>query len=311
MYLADLSAPVRYIQRWPGRRGANENKVPTVLVYEGSRLSSWGFSCEDASEQNTPGKTTKEWFKTLMSPEHLQQVQREDPENAPRSREEVKRWFGDFMTRLYEQIESQLRPLLPTSTWEDARVEFIFSVPTTWKPYPTIEDFKAIIERSGYGRERNHSVVIGLTEAEAAAVYTSKDMATKFRHGDVLLVCDAGGGTTDLSLLKVVATHGDALALTQLDVVQGADVGSAAIDAEFEKFVTSILEHANHFQRLPRPAAEYAWEMAKSRQFQNLKCEFGAPGAKFPTFSIEIPKLGLDYVNRSLGIGDGKLRFKE
>ncbi|MCJ1354012.1 MAG: hypothetical protein MMC33_003999 [Icmadophila ericetorum] len=311
MYLADLSAPVRYIQKWPGRRGANENKVPTVLVYEGSRLSSWGFSCEDATEQNSPGKTTREWFKTQLSPEYLQQIQMDEPETAPKSREEVKRWFKDFMSKLYGQVESQLKPLLPTSSWEDAKIEFIFSVPTTWKPYPTIEDFKIIIKQAGFGRERDHSVVIGLTEAEAAAVYTSKDQATKFQPGDVLLVCDAGGGTTDLSLLKVVGTHGEALTLTQLDVVHGADVGSAAIDADFQTFVTGILERANRTRRLPRPADEIAWEMARSRQFQNLKCEFGAPETNFPTFSIEIPKLGYDYVDRNLGISEGKLRFKK
>jgi hypothetical protein len=99
------------------------------------------------------------------------------------------------------------------SWWEDARVEFIFSVPTTWKVNPTVERFRKIISMAGFGRHPTHTAVIGLTEAEAAAVHTAKDTPAIFRVSDrrardkfitdttrqeneILLVCDVGGGTT-------------------------------------------------------------------------------------------------------------------
>jgi hypothetical protein len=64
--------------------------------------------------------------------------------------------------------------------WEDANVEFIFSVPTAWKPQ-TVERFRSTFERAGFGRHQNHRADIGLTEAEAAAVHTARAFPTLFK----------------------------------------------------------------------------------------------------------------------------------
>jgi hypothetical protein len=58
--------------------------------------------------------------------------------------------------------------------WENANIEFVFSVPTTWKPVPTVERFRSVVKRAGFGAYPNHKVDIGLTEAEAAAVHTAR-----------------------------------------------------------------------------------------------------------------------------------------
>lgn len=52
---------------------------------------------------------------------------------------------------------------------------FIFSLPTTWNSHEMIErKFKNAILRAGFGSVgSNHTVELGLTEAEAAAVYTA------------------------------------------------------------------------------------------------------------------------------------------
>ena len=59
---------VRWIQKWPGRAQANENKVPTVLLYanDHSRLLAWGFHAETSTGQNR--ESFREWFKTLLDP---------------------------------------------------------------------------------------------------------------------------------------------------------------------------------------------------------------------------------------------------
>lgn len=101
----------------------------------------------------------------------------------------------DYFKYLYHYVQFKLQPEL-AARWEDARIELIFSVPTTWRPYPTVERFRKTIERAGFGQCPNHTAVIGLTEAEAAAVYTSQESPAIFRENDVLMVCDVGGGTT-------------------------------------------------------------------------------------------------------------------
>lgn len=170
------------IQIWPGRAQANENKVPTVLVYSKNtnEPSSWGFLSETATEQYSDDKEYVDWFKTFLDPNRLAEKQRDDPEDAPRSMAEVERWYEDYLRKLYQHIEFKLSPELSRMSWHNARVGFIFSVPTTWKPL-TVEKFRTIAEKAGFGQAWNHTMSIGLTEAEAAAVHTSIEASAIFR----------------------------------------------------------------------------------------------------------------------------------
>jgi hypothetical protein len=52
-----------------------------------------------------------------------------------------------------------------------------------------------------------------------------------------------------------------------------------------------------------------AWEMMKSKEYQNAKCDYGAP---YDTdfFSVAIPKLNKRYSNPHMGIINGEMRFR-
>ncbi|KAF2279926.1 uncharacterized protein EI97DRAFT_477419 [Westerdykella ornata] len=292
------SETVRWVQKWPGRFQANENKVPTVIVYpnHASEPSSWGFLSETVAESTAEDKDYKEWFKTCLDPAKLAQKQREDPDSAPKSLEEVEKWYEDYLKKMYEYLAFKLGSEISGADWTTARIEFIFSVPTTWPTYPTVENFKRIVRRSGFGSHPQHSVTIGLTEAEAAAVHVSTEAPGIFREGDILLVCDAGGGTTDLSVLRVNNTINQSISLQQLDVVFGETIGSAAIDYAFEKLVQHRLALSHNQLPLPILPEDAAWEMMKSRDFQAVKCEYGSPDGT-PIFSIGIPRVPHTYNN--------------
>lgn len=300
------------MQKWPGRFQANENKVPTVVVYpnNSSEPSSWGFLSETVTETTADDKDYKEWFKTCLDPQKLAQKQAEDPEGAPASLAEVEKWYEDYLRRMYEYLAFKLGSEISGADWEHAKIEFIFSVPTTWPVIPTVENFKSIVGRAGFGQHLNHSVTIGLTEAEAAAVHVSTEAPGIFREGDILLVCDAGGGTTDLSVLRVANTVNQAITLQQLDVVFGETIGSAAIDYEFEKLVTHRLSLSHSTLPLPMDPSDAAWEMMKSRDFQAVKCEYGAPDDT-PLFSIGIPRALHTYNNPDpeVRIKNGEMTF--
>jgi hypothetical protein len=92
----------------------------------------------------------------------------------------IKSRYTDYFRFLYQYIESKLQMEL-ACRWDDARIEFIFSVPTTWKPHPTVERFRSVTARAGFGKSPNHKCIIGLTEAEAAAVYTAHESPAIFR----------------------------------------------------------------------------------------------------------------------------------
>lgn len=306
------SETVRWVQKWPGRFQANENKVPTVVVYRTGETepSSWGFLSETTAETTSSDKDYKEWFKTCLDPSKLQLKQLEDPEGAPESIEEVEKWYTDYLGKMYEYLAFKLGSEISGADWANARIEFIFSVPTTWAPVPTVENFKRIVRAAGFGQHEGHGVVIGLTEAEAAAVHVSTEAPGIFREGDILLVCDAGGGTTDLSVLRVTNTVNQAINLQQLDVVFGETIGSAAIDYEFEKLVEARLAIAHGIAPLPILPEDAAWEMMKSRDFQAVKCEYGSPDDT-PLFSIGIPRVSQTYNNAdpAVRIKNGEMTF--
>jgi len=109
-----------------------------------------------------------------------------------------------------------------------------------------VERFRAIIQRAGFGSSLTHTVVIGLTEAEAAAVHTARNTPAIFQENQILLVCDVGGGTTDLSAFRVKdVQYMGSLKLEQIDVVFGATIGSVQLDSLFEASLLHKLQSAN------------------------------------------------------------------
>ncbi|KAH6642853.1 hypothetical protein C7974DRAFT_351810 [Boeremia exigua] len=309
------SDTVRHIQRWPGRTQANENKVPTLLVYphNSDTPSSWGFLAETAQEVSGSGHESREWFKIMLDEDLLEQMRKKssDPSKVPRIHE-VEKWYTDYFQYLYRTIEARLKGEL-ASTWENAKIEYIFSVPTTWRPLPTVERFRKIIAAAGFGSCPNHTATVGLTEAEAAAVHTARNMPGIFKENEVLFVCDVGGGTTDLSVFRVKNTIGGSLNLEQLDVVFGAAIGAAQLDTLFENAALERLELAD--RTIPTGLSDLhsaAWEMRISKEYQNAKCDYGSEEslADTDTFAVRVPKLDPSYTNEQFEISNGDMYFQ-
>jgi hypothetical protein len=294
---------------------ANENKVPTILSYSRStkQLSKWGFEAESPLERQNPDREPVDWFKVLLDESYYNKIKALESGNGsiPDTMDEVESYFFDYLNALYKHIESRLASELPVGkSWKDTRIEFVFSVPTTWQPHPTVEKFRSIASRSGYGHEENHSLAIGLTEAEAAAVHTSVEAPGLFTTGDVLLVCDIGGGTTDLSILKVKSkSDAGSLQLSQMDVVQGRTIGSAKIDEAFEKLAMQRLTVANASRPIQGAVlGDVAWRMMKSREFQNAKCDFGSPDDT-PIFVVPTPGIDGSYESEVAQLFHGGMQF--
>ncbi|KAK5165270.1 uncharacterized protein LTR77_009368 [Saxophila tyrrhenica] len=303
---------IRWIQRWPGRSQANENKVPTILLYPKGHdePSAWGFKAESQSQHVQDHSVVREWFKTLLDDDYLSRESARFPDDHY-THGNVQQWFLDYFCFLYDHVKIKLVGEVPGMAWDLANIEFLFSVPTTWSP-ATVEQFKVILRQAGFGGANvRHSITISLTEPEASAVYTSTAAPGIFNENDILVVCDAGGGTTDLSALKVTDSAASALSLKQLrevDVVTGDTVGSAAIDYEFEVLARDRLKDAKGLMELNIDADNAAWVMSKSSDFQNTKCEHGAPDEP-PTFSVPVPGLPLDFSDPSLRIENREMMF--
>ena len=86
--------------------------------------------------------------------------------------------------------KSSLRSQVGRTTWRKARIEFSFSVPTTWTSVGVTKDFEKLAREAGFGAAGPaHSVSVGLTEAEAAAVYTFKAQSASYTVGRSAINC--------------------------------------------------------------------------------------------------------------------------
>jgi hypothetical protein len=291
---------------------ANENKCPSIIVYsrQNGDMTSWGFASENRLEQNNPDREYIDWFKVYLDESLLQNLRQRDPHNMPSSIELVEKWFTDYLAQLYQHIEYMLSQELPRETgWSTALVEFIFSVPTTWSTH-TVERFRSCLAKAGYSKYHNHSIAVGLTEAEAAAVLSSVEATGLFREGENVLVCDVGGGTTDLSVLTVESIDHGPRTLKQLDVVIGRNIGSVKIDEAFENLVRKRLQAADQAMAIGIDVDDAAWLMMKSREYQNAKCEHGSRD-ETPFFYVPIPNIPQGYINEPFGVNQGALRVSQ
>ncbi|KAH6665977.1 hypothetical protein B0J14DRAFT_660111 [Halenospora varia] len=216
----DLTQPDQEINpaaliKWPGTEGkkapTTTDKVPTRIAYMAGdvRIPGWGYACPERREL-VDGMKVQSLFKFLMNQENLDQVNQDRPPIQQQSMANIHMWYTDFLTKLYEHIIQYLaNPPFATRPWNivrgTTRVEFLFSLPTSWEGNDTlIAVFETIIKNAGFGAMINCSAKVGLIEGVASAVYTVRTLKHDFKVGDIFLVCDAGGATSDLCALRVL-----------------------------------------------------------------------------------------------------------
>ncbi|EEQ87740.1 uncharacterized protein BDCG_02860 [Blastomyces dermatitidis ER-3] len=253
-YAPEWPAP-KTLQHWPGKMIHElANKVPTQLEYDKSNvLKSWGFQCSNEGSE----ADIKEYFKLFLSPDY------KDPQPGSPTRKDALKWFRDYTRCVNEHIISHFAGTIPD--FPSLRVEFVYSIPTTWRD-PRV---RAELQQYIYLDSKNHKATIGLTEAEAAAVYACKQ---HYQKGDVILVCDAGGGTTDVNVLKILSSKGEPSKLEPLSHVEGQPIGSVFIDFSAHQLIFQRLENVR--DHLPASPKDIAWEMM-SGGFERFKCSFG------------------------------------
>ena len=172
------------IQTWPGSDTTGKkvtNKVPTQLAYKAADLrpQSWGFACPSPRELGP--MVVSKLFKFLLDKRSLEEMNRGKAENEQQSIENVAKWFTDFLSKLRGHIVAQLEGPDWRVNWCLTKVEYIFSLPTSWDQNDElVEHFREILEDAGFRSEDNISVTIGLTEGVASAVYTAKSVSHNF-----------------------------------------------------------------------------------------------------------------------------------
>ncbi|KAF8244163.1 hypothetical protein K440DRAFT_663685 [Wilcoxina mikolae CBS 423.85] len=321
------------ISSWPNRDEV-VFKVPTQVAYmtDHKGPTAWGFMRPITRRRETY-RTVEKYFKLSLDSSLLSETEPDDEDIDFMA--DVKKWFTDFLGSLRVWINQTLEREYEVSlASESTKVEYVFSVPTTWTP-EVVADYQKIINNAGYSEAANHTAKIGLTEAEAAAVYTSIDHAkstsgeTKFECSYVMCHLESNVGVCwqDVSIFKVESLKDDIPQLKQLHCVEGqlpgwsqialltmfasiGDIaGSVKIDEAFNELVRSRLKLIENLS--PEELARIADTMTDEvGYFQSVKHNVGKDELTLlSVISIEVPELGQSYSHAQAQIIDGKMMF--
>ncbi|KAJ0118011.1 hypothetical protein J7T55_014464 [Diaporthe amygdali] len=289
-----LQSPIQVIYNWPGCSTRNEQKVHTCLVYgKDERPTSWGFVCEDDDDFEM---RRREFFKIFLDKMNLLEAQIKGLQGAPESVAQAQKFVTDYLGGVYVHVKSTIEHqtgIGPFTGWKDLAVEFLFSVPTTWRSFEIINTFKEAIRNAGFGTEGpRHFSTVDLTESEAAAVATIKSTAISFEKDDIFLSVDAGGGTTDFALMQVVETREPFPTLKQLTQVDGVGIGSTLIDRAFLDLVEDrVFPFSELVEQLPPDCIE---KLVRSDKFRTAKHKFGERVYNAAVYKLPMEGVGED-----------------
>jgi len=149
-------------------------QVPTTLCYTDGKPSSLGFVAEKECFTD-PRIVYRECFKPYLDPLEYSQARGENSSVVPKSHEEVRSCFRDFLQMLCSYIEEHLEDKISHTPWRNAKVEYVFSVPAKWAACDVARDFEKLVHEAGFGSAGSrHCVSVGRIDAEAVAVQTFK-----------------------------------------------------------------------------------------------------------------------------------------
>ncbi|KAJ7777521.1 actin-like ATPase domain-containing protein [Mycena maculata] len=252
------SGKVQQILNWPGS-SETFRKIPTCLLYdEEGRVLAWGLEAKNSSA--IPGTSRYEWFKLFLDPRALRDESALDPRlPALPPGKTATDLITEFLSCLWEYAREQItRDIGAIADLNSADVWV--TVPAAWdaRGCALMRDaaIAAGLVQSSYAGDtawRDRLKII--TEPEAAAVHCAHltDLY-KLLPSQNFIVCDAGGGTVDLAVYKIIGDPAH-LEIAEIAARSGANCGSLFLDLRFRALVQALLDH--HPAHLDAPSLAY------------------------------------------------------
>ncbi|KAK5223509.1 hypothetical protein LTR72_004895 [Exophiala xenobiotica] len=175
----------------PGLESEKQPKVPTVLSYDPKDLEKYTWGAQPHQHQKI------EAIKLLLDPDQSRPIY----VPATNTRAEIVKLgkppmevAADYIRSMFKHAWERIATKVPESYLEnDVKPKFVLTVPAVWS-----DKAKAATERAA--KLGGMFPVTLIKEPEAAAMYTLHVLQDRgLEQGDALVICDAGGGTVDLS----------------------------------------------------------------------------------------------------------------
>ncbi|KZT37177.1 hypothetical protein SISSUDRAFT_1071277 [Sistotremastrum suecicum HHB10207 ss-3] len=243
---------VQQILNWPGSQ-ENFRKIPTCLLYDDQgRVLAWGLEAKNLGP--IPGTIRCEWFKLYLEPNSLRDGS-VDPRLPPLPVNTILKYKSDliidFLSHLWEYAKEQIsREIGAVADLDSADVWL--TVPAAWDAAgcSMMRDaaINAGLVQSSQAYDRNWRDRLRIiTEPEAAAVHCAHLTGLhQLKPSQNFMICDAGGGTVDLAVYKVLGQLQN-LEIAEICARSGANCGSIFLDMRFRELVGTLLaDHPAH-----------------------------------------------------------------
>ncbi|BGP19763.1 hypothetical protein JCM10213_003609 [Rhodosporidiobolus nylandii] len=251
-----FAGQIRQILSWPGSY-ETYRKVPTCILYEQhdpsqeAKVVAWGIEAKNATIRT--GLIKCEWFKLLLSPESLRSGV-PDPWLPPLPvGKNVVDVIADFLRCVWRYARRMITEEIGSVVDLNA-ADVLLTVPAAWDAAACSlmreSALRAGLVQSSRGGDttwRDRLQII--TEPEAGAIHAST-LATlhHLRPSQCFLLCDAGGGTVDSGVYKLMGQLSE-LEIAEMCVRSGANTGSLFVDLKFEELLRRILkDHPVHLE---------------------------------------------------------------
>ncbi|TQV94208.1 Hsp70 family chaperone [Cordyceps javanica] len=239
VHTADPVGP-HLLTSW-GEGGDNtDGQVPTVLRYDNGEMSGpyvWGYRAQRFAER---GERIHEWFKLGLCDDFEQRRARESQlikqfgsktAKQPVKGRDCEKLVRDYLVGIKQAVDEKLGAIQSAVAMER---QYVISVPALWD-YSEKEKTRACAERADMGEG---SEITLIPESEAAGIWAIKTMPS-IEEGDTFVICDAGGGTVDLTSFRVKSLSKDRrqCELVEAGAGSGGLCGSIFLNRIFEKYL--------------------------------------------------------------------------
>ncbi|KAK4241521.1 hypothetical protein C8A03DRAFT_30383 [Achaetomium macrosporum] len=254
--------------------GPQGESVPSVLKYENDDIKQsfeWGFQALN----QPPGVKRHEWFKLGLDPDLRSRAEASElmvaypsttalPPVKPRHCEKL---VGDYLRSLKAATDSYFTRALTKRILGSPR-EYIITVPAMWSEAAQ-EATRSCAAEAFLGNRHEIDKIQIVAEPEAAGVYALTGMPTLgLGEGDTFVICDAGGGTVDLSSYRIKSLSPSHIDLEGCAVPSGGLCGSSFLNRIFYDYLLNV-KLKGYIE--PHNTTHMRWlKAAVDRDFENL-----------------------------------------
>ncbi|KAG0064569.1 hypothetical protein BGZ89_009013 [Linnemannia elongata] len=222
------------VVKWPRHLNAYA-KVPTVSLYktnENKGMVDWGSSALASYKRSKTDRILVRDYKLLL----FDQNARGRLDNGLHLTDVLTQYLGSIHRHLMEEVnKSQVLAA------ESVPIHYCITVPQAWT-LPTRELILRCYVEAGIILQTPAPNMTVITEAEAAATYCRENCEEfdSLKDGEIFMICDAGGLTTNVTVFRV----DDALGVRQfvrMSSSHAENCGSVMLDRKFRELILSKL----------------------------------------------------------------------